>query len=229
MPTSGAYAFNPSAGQITLYAYNLCGIRNTALVQEHFESARMAANLVLMDWSNRGVNLWQVELVSVPLTQGVATYSVSPSVVYIMDAYISITSGGTSTIDRYIIPVSRTEYASYSNKAQQGFPTTYWHDRLLAPTITLWPVPDGNEGPLNYYAMQQVQDANFTSGQQVDVPPIWLMAFADALALELSYSWAGDRTDRLAGKALRSYHAAAATNVENADVFISPTMSQYWR
>ncbi len=225
MTTSGTYNFNPSAGQITLYAFNLCGIRNTALVQEHFESARMAANLVLMDWSNRGVNLWKVELVTVPLVQGVPNYSVSPSVVYIMDAYISITGG----IDRYIIPVSRTEYASYSNKSQQGFPTTYWHDRLLAPTLVLWPVPDGSEGPLNYYAMQQVQDVAFTSGQQMDVPPIWFMAFADALALELSYSWAGDRTARLEGKALRSYQAAAATNVENADVFISPTMSQYWR
>ena len=69
MATSGTYAFNPSLGELTLYAYNLIGIRNTSLAQEHFESARIATNLMLANWANRGVNLWAVDLITVSLTQ----------------------------------------------------------------------------------------------------------------------------------------------------------------
>ena len=76
MATSGTYTFNPSLGELTLYAYNLAGLRNTSLLQEHFEAARMATNLMLANWSNRGVNLWAVDLITEPLVQGQATYSV---------------------------------------------------------------------------------------------------------------------------------------------------------
>ena len=177
MTTSGTYNFNPSLGEITLYAFNLCGLRNTSLLQEHMESARMAANMVAASFSNRGVNLWQVDLVTVPLVQGTSTYSVDPSTVMILDGYVT-TGSGTTAIDRIIMPVSRTEYASYPNKTQQGWPTTFWFDRLLAPTVTLWPVPDGNEVSFSYYRLRQIQDANFTSGQTVDVPYLWMEAFA---------------------------------------------------
>ena len=76
MSTSGTYAFNPSLGEVTLYAYNLCGIRNTAIVQEHMEAARMAANMLLGRWSSEGVNLWAVDLQTISLVQGQATYSI---------------------------------------------------------------------------------------------------------------------------------------------------------
>ena len=57
MSTSGTYSFNPSLGELTLYAYNLIGVRNTAVLQEHMEAARMASNMMLSRWSNQGVNL----------------------------------------------------------------------------------------------------------------------------------------------------------------------------
>ena len=51
MSTSGTYSFNPSLGEMTLYALNLCGVRGTAILQEHMESARIAANMLLGRWS----------------------------------------------------------------------------------------------------------------------------------------------------------------------------------
>ena len=171
MATSGTYAFNPSLGEIVLYAYGLCQVRNTALAQEHMETARMATNMLLSRWSNQGVNLWAVDQITVPLVQGTATYSVPANTVMMLDAYVTTgTSGTASEIDRIILPVSRTEYASYPNKQQQGFPTIYWFDRLLSPTVTLWPVPDGNEVNLVYYRVRQIQDSAFTAGQTVEIP-----------------------------------------------------------
>lgn len=228
MTTSGTYAFSPNLGELVLYSYSRCGIRRTALLQEHMADARMAANMVLADFSNRGVDLWQVELVTIPLIEGQSTYNLDPNTVVILDGYIRTTNSGVTT-DRYILPVSRTEYSSYPNKQQQGPSNVYWMDRLLAPTVTLWPVPNGEQTSFNIYVLRQAQDANFSNGQNVEIPYVWMKAFSDALSVELSVIWAPDRMTMLKGLALESYATAAAQGVEIAQQYISPVVSGYWR
>ena len=229
MTTSGTYTFNPALGEIVLYAYNLIGIRNTAILQEHMQSARMAANMLLSRFSNQGVNLWAVDLVTVPLVQGVATYSVDANTVVMLDTYIETVNGSSQPIDRLILPISRTEYASYPNKEQQGFSTTYWFDRLLSPTVTLWPVPDGTTTSLKYYRVRQIQDANLQGGQQVEIPYLWMESFAYGLAQRLATIWAPDKMMMLKPLADEAYNIAAAQNVETANTFISPVISGYFR
>ena len=229
MATSGTYTFNPSLGELTLYAYNLIGVRNTALVQEHMQTARMATNLLLARWSNQGVNLWAVDLETVPLVQGTSTYAVPNDTVMILDAYITIAQGNSNT-DRIILPVSRTEYASYPNKEQQGFPTTYWFDRLLDPTITLWPVPDGGEAStLKYYRVRRLQDANYTAGQNVEIPYLWLEAFAYGLATRLAQVWSPDKVQIMKPFADEAYQIAADQNTEYVSQYISPQIQGYFR
>jgi hypothetical protein len=228
MATSGTYAYNPSLGEITLYAFNLCGIRNTALLQEHMESARMSANMLLGRWSSQGVNLWCVDLESIPLVQGTATYAVPANTVVMLDAYVVQNTGGAA-INRLILPISRSEYASYPNPTQQGFPTTYWFDRLLSPTVTLWPVPDGNEVSFNYYRVRQIQDSEFVNGQQVEIPYYFMEAFAFGLAQRLAMIWAPDKVAMLKPLADESYEIAARQNVETAQQYISPMVSSYFR
>jgi hypothetical protein len=228
MTTSGTYAFNPSLGELTLYAYNLIGVRNTAVLQEHMTAARMASNLLLANWANRGVNLWAVDLVTVPLVQGQATYSVGGNTVVMLDAYIETVTDGVAT-DRIILPVSRTEYASYPNKEQQGFPTVFWFDRLIAPEVTLWPVPNGQQTYLKYYRVRQIQDANLTSGQTVEIPYLWLDAFANNLAARLAMIWNPQMIQILKPIADESYQIAADQNVETAQQYISPMTSGYFR
>ena len=200
MTTSGTYAFNPSLGELTLYAYNMVGVRNTALLQEHMQAAKMATNMMLASWANQGVNLWAVDLITVALVQGQTTYSVDGDTVMILDAYMQTDNGSGQPIDRIILPVSRTEYASYPNKEQQGFTTTFWFDRLISssrstgsagPSVTLWPVPNTDNGPqsLKYYRVRQVQDSALQNGQTVEIPYLWLEAFAYGLALRLAQIW----------------------------------------
>ena len=230
MATSGTYTFNPSLGELTLFAFNLCGIRNTALLQEHMESARMASNLMLSRWSNQGVNLWAVDLQTTPLVTDVATYPVDPSTVMILDAYVTNDDSGAN-IDRIILPVSRTEYASYPNKEQQGYPTVYWFDRLLSPTVTLWPVPNTDNGPkdLKYYRVRRLQDSNLQGGEQVEIPYLWMEAFSYGLAQRLAMIWAPDKVAMLKPLADEAYQIAADQNVEQAQQYISPMLSGYWR
>jgi hypothetical protein len=230
MTTSGTYTFNPSLGELTLYAYNLIGLRNTSLVQEHFESARMATNLLLASWSNRGVNLWAVDLITTPLVAGQSTYNVDGNTVVILDAYVVIDNGNADPIDRIILPISRTEYASYPNKEQQGFTTTYWFDRLIAPTVTLWPVPDGTSAQyLKYYRVKRLQDANLQSGENVEIPYLWMDAFAFGLAVRLAQTWAPQMLASIKPFADEAYQIAADQNVETAQQYISPMISGYFR
>jgi hypothetical protein len=239
MTTSGTYSFNPSLGEISIYAYNLIGIRGTALLQEHMQAARMATNMLLARWSNQGVNLWCVDLVTTPLVTDQSTYAVDPSTVMILDAYVQNDDSGAN-IDRIILPISRTEYASYPNKEQQGFPTVYWFDRLISssrstgsagPSVTLWPVPNTDNGPqsLKYYRVRQIQDSNLQNGQTVEIPYLWLEAFAYALAYRLSQIWAPAMSMGLKPMADESYQIAADQNVEQAATFISPMISGYFR
>ena len=230
MATSGTYTFNPSLGELTLYAYNLVGIRNTSIVQEHMESARMATNLLLASWSNRGVNLWAVDLVTVPLVQGQSTYNVDSNTVVILDAYVVIDNGNSDPIDRIILPISRTEYSSYPNKEQQGFTTVYWFDRLLSPTVTVWPVPDGTSAQyLKYYRVKRLQDANLQSGENVEIPYLWMDAFAFGLAVRLAQVWAPQMLASIKPFADEAYQIAADQNIETAQQYISPMISGYFR
>lgn len=226
MTTSGTYVFNPALGEIVLYAYQNIGVRPTSVLQEHMESARMATNMMLSRWSNQGVNLWCVDLVTVPLIEGQATYAVDGNTIMVLDAYTTTDSG----IDRVIMPISRTEYASYPNKTQQGFPTSYWFDRLISPTLTLWPVPDGSSATiLKYYRVRQVQDSNLQNGENVEIPYRWLEAFADGLAYRLARIWQPQMAVPLKAQADESYQIAAEQDVEAVNTYISPMIGGYFR
>jgi hypothetical protein len=226
MTTSGTYTFNPGLGEIVLYAYMNLGIRPTSLLQEHMDTARMATNMMLSRWSNQGVNLWAVDLIETPLIEGQSTYAVQPNTVMILDAYTTTDQG----IDRVIMPVSRTEYASYPNKEQQGFVTSFWYDRLISPTITLWPVPDGTSATiLKYYRVRQIQDSNLQNNENVEIPYLWLEAFADGLTYRLARIWNPPLAVPLKAQADESYSIASNQNVENVGMYISPMVGGYFR
>jgi hypothetical protein len=230
MTTSGTVAYNPSIGEVVLYSFNLCQIRSTSLAAEHLNSARQAMNMMLSRWSNTGPNLWKVDTETITLVAGQSTYPVPADTIMILDMYAR-TPAGTSNTDRIMMPISRTEYASYPNKAQQGFPTVFWFDRLINPTVTIWPVPDGSGAPttITYYRVTQVQDASLPGGETIDVPYRWLDAFANGLAYYLSRIWQPQLTAQLKAEADEAYTIAASQDTENVSVYISPMISGYFR
>lgn len=234
MTTSGTYDFNPSLGEIVLNAFARCGIRRTALLQEHMVDARNEANFMLSEWSNKGVNLWKVDKVSTPLVVGTSTYPAGTNAndarrtVMVLDAYIR-TSSGSSQYDRVIMPISRTEYSATPNKNLEAPPTVFWFDRLISPTITLWPVPNQTGLTLEYYRVSQVQDANFSNGQTMDIPYRWLDAAAAGLAARLAVIYSPDRVTFLDPRAAVAYQTAAGQDVENVPLYIMPGLSSYYR
>lgn len=233
MTTSGTNTFNPTSGQLIPYCYGLCGIRRTAILQEHMTDARMALNLLLSTWGNDTPNLWTIDLVETALVQGQATYDVDTDTIMILDAYIR-TGVDDSQVDRIIWPISRTEYASQPNKDFQAPPTTFWFDRTLSPTITLWQVPDADDSTdapnlLRYYRCTTIQDANPASGETLDIPPLWMDALTWGLAARLATMYAPDKAVALDAKAEAAHKAAMRQNVENVNLYIAPMISGYYR
>lgn len=211
-----------------MFAFGLCGVHRTALIQEHYEDARIGTNLLMGEWSANGVNLWSVDLQSIQLQQGNPTYPIPPETIVILDAYYTINSG-TQEIDRIMTPVSRTEYANYPNKLQQGAPTTFWHNRILSPNVNLWPAPNGQQAAFKYYRLRQTQDSVLQNGTSVEIPNYFQNAFAFGLGAMLSYKWAPDRSMALEAKAASTWDIASRRNTEIANVYVSPQMSGYYR
>lgn len=84
--SSGIKSFQPFASDIVLDALERADI--FAPETKHFTSARRSLNLLLAsDWSNRGINLWEVTLLVTPLVQGVLTYDLTPDIVSVLDTY----------------------------------------------------------------------------------------------------------------------------------------------
>ena len=228
MPTSDTYSFAPAIGTLTLNAFARCGVRRTMLATQHMEDAYLECNLLQSDWSADGITWWSVERVDQPLIAGSPTYGVPTNTLMVLDLYIS-PNNGQSGQNRLILPFSRTDYASLANPTQQGFPTSFWFDRALSPTITLWPVPDNNTTYLmSYYVYTQVEDALLRAGGQAAVPYWWLNAYTADLAHRLSRIYAPNL------EAMRKVdkdeaYAKASKQVENSPIYISPGLQGYYR
>jgi hypothetical protein len=92
-------------------------------------------------------------------------------------------------------------------------------------------VPNTDNGPseLKYYRVRRLQDSNLQNGQQVEIPYLWLEAFAYGLAQRLATIWAPDKVMMMKPMADESYQIAADQNVEQAQQYISPMISGYFR
>ena len=229
MATSGTFTFAPSTADLIVYAFGRCQIRRPALTAEHLKDAAMSCNLLQVDWSVRGINLWTVDLASEVLVEGQSEYDVDPTTVMIMAAYIETTQND-QPVDRIITPVGRDEYAAFPNKTTTAPPTCFWFDRTIEPTITVWQPPDDN-GPytLKYYRARQIQDASLAGGLQPEIPYRFLDAYAWALALKLAHLYAVAEVPRLEMAAEKSWKLASDQDVEDVPLYLVPGMSGYFR
>lgn len=229
MTSSGTWDFALTNAEIVTSAYSLCGIRRPALLAEHMTDARIQLNLMFSDWSNSQVNLWEVDLVEVPLVQGQATYNVDAKTIMILDAYIR-TGSGASLNDRLIFPVSRDEYASYPNKTAQEFPSVYWLDRQINPQVTLWQVPDATGVyTLRFYRVTQMQDAKLPAGETPNIPYRWLNAAVRGLAFYLAEIYAPEKAAEREAQAIKAWNKAATQDIENVPLSIMPGVGDYYR
>jgi hypothetical protein len=219
------FDFAPSVGEVVLNALSRIQIRGPMVQTAMLQMASQEANLMQVEWSNRGPNLWTVDEQTTQTIPGYATYAVDPSTI----AVLEVTLGqGTPPDETEILltSISRTEYMAYPNKATQGRPTVYWYDILIAPTITLWPVPDQVYN-LHFTRYRQQMDATLRNAGNFEAPYRWLDAACAGMAARLAVHYAPMLEDKRAAQAERAYGFAASRDKENAPIFLSPMIEYY--
>ena len=159
MATSETHTFDLNIDEIIQEAYERCGAKANSGYD--LKSARRSLNILFSEWGNRGIHLWKVASYSQELTAGTAQYSAPTSTNDILEAYVSTSSGTTSsTTDVSLTKISRSEYAALPNKGSQGQPSQYYVEREKVPKITLYQTPDASTYThLKYYYVKRIEDA----------------------------------------------------------------------
>lgn len=223
MTTSGTYNFGTTTESLDIIkeAWERCGRVISTLSDNDMDSARRSMSHLFAEWANKGPNLWEVEMVALPLAAGVASYELDARTIYITQAATRTVSGSTNQ-DLIIYGISRAEYLAQPNKAQTAQrPTQFYLERTNPPVLFLWPVPDNSGVTLLYYRMTMQQDpGKYTS--TLDAPQRWMDAIAAGLAARLAVKFAPDRLAVLKEEAAMAYATAAREDRERVPLRIAP-------
>lgn len=227
--TSGTFNFSPTGGEFILNAFDRIQIRPTEIEQTQMQRAIMELNLALVRFNTMpGQNLWTIDLQTITLVNGQATYTVPPETRMILSAFIRYQT--SPTLDRYMFPISRDEYAAISTKSTPGFPSQYWFDRLIAPTVTFYLVPDGAlPYVFNYYRARQIQDATIANGQNLELPTRFFDAITADLAHRLSRIYKPEMEQMRKADRDEAWAIAAGEDVEWVPMYVTPMLGGYYR
>ena len=220
MATSGTTAFDLDFTDIIEEAYERAGLEMRSGYD--LRTARRSFNLMMLEWANRGINLWKVKSGTQTLTASTATYTLTETdVVDLLDHVIRLNSGDTDTQTDYKISrISLSTYANRTAKLAEGRPTEIYIDRQrAAPQVTLWPVPDDSQTyTLAYWYLERIEDAGaYTNNADV------VFRFLPALIAGLAYYIAmknpsvQDRVSALKGSYDEQFQLASEEDREKAD------------
>jgi hypothetical protein len=125
--TSGTSVFNLDVNEIIEEAFERCG--KELRTGYDFRTARRSLNLLTVEWSNRGINLWTMVQGTIPLATGQALYPLPVTTIDIMDAVVRQYPGQTLQTDINISRISESTYSTIPNKLTQGRPIQFWFNR----------------------------------------------------------------------------------------------------
>jgi hypothetical protein len=181
-----------------------------------------------------GISLWKVTSGTINLVAGTATYPLPQQMELLTDLSYR-TVGGSSAqddSDRYMMTLTRQQYAMMPAKGTQGVPTQYWFQRLPVPQITLYPVPSAGAPDyiLVWYGLLRMEDASPTGGQTPDIPYRAYDALCAALAhrLAIKFSEPGVVAARKADAA-EAWAEFIANDQEVGSSLVAPNVGMYGR
>jgi hypothetical protein len=196
--TTATTDFNLDLNAIIEEAFERCGQELRSGYD--FRTARRSLNLLLLDWANRGINLWTIEQGQQVLTYNTGTYDLPADTVDLLDHVIR-TGTDTNQIDITITRISGSTYSAIPNKNATGRPIQVWVDRksgatnsanvVQYPQYVVWPKPDNSTTyTFVYWRLRRMTDVgNGINGQ--DIPFRFLPCMVAGLAFMLSMKLPG--------------------------------------
>ena len=131
--TSSTATFNLDLNELIEEAYERAGLE--VRTGYEFRTARRSLNLLTIEWSNRGINLWTVEEGAIALATGQAVYPIPEDTIDLLDHVIRQNNGTAATqTDINISRISEPTYSTIPNKLTTGRPIQVWVNRQTAQT-----------------------------------------------------------------------------------------------
>ena len=195
--TTDTYSFNLDLNNMVEESYERCG--HELRSGYDMRTARRSLNLLMMEWANRGINMWTVEQGQITLAYTsptpTITYNLPVDTVDLLDHVIRTGTNQNQT-DINISRISESTYAMIPNKNAVGRPIQVWVQRrsgatdsagvAVPPRIHVWPTPDNSQTyTFVYWRLRRIQDAgNGINGQ--DVPFRMMPCLVAGLSFQLS-------------------------------------------
>ena len=180
--TSGAVAFKLDILQLCEEAYERAGTEMRTGYD--LRSARRSLNIMLLDWVNRGLNLWTVTEATLTLVAGTKTYTLADDCVDVLDAVLRDGSGASQT-DYNLTRLSVSTYAQTSNKNTSARPTSMYVDRQNRATVTLYPEPNDGSQTFCYWYVRRIEDVGANTNN-ADMPERFIPALISGLAFNIA-------------------------------------------
>ena len=187
MATSGTTSFTLDVSDIMEEAYERAGLE----LRSGYDSktARRSLDLLMLEWQNRGLNLWTVRNGSQALTAGTASYDLTADKLDIIEGLLRTDAGDTSKqSDLTMQRISVSQDAHQTNKLSQGRPLQYYVERKpTGITVHFWPVPDATTSyTFEYYYMERIEDTGSPASNNMDVPARFLPCLVSGLAYQIA-------------------------------------------
>lgn len=134
--------------------------------------------------------------------------------------------------DLPLTPWNRDTYLAINNKRSPGRPSTsYFYEKKLTPTITIWPVPTTGNDHLTVYRHRQPQDVGSLT-QQLEIPQRWLDGFIWLLAARFCFelpSIEDSVVQRVVQMADKQVFEAELSETDNMPTYFTPNIGPYSR
>lgn len=216
MAASGTRQFSPKFADILGHVFSNCGIRPENVHQEHIDQAIMSANLVTIEFGNRGVQQYQlVEFNDIETGSGEATYSLPAGTRDVWHAVLR-----RDNVDTPIWPIARSDYHSIPQKSTLGRPFNFAVNIETlgdeAREITLWPVPDRTDN-LRLWLWMHTETAT-KMNESLAVGRAWYDAYGWAISYRMAIKYAPDRVELLQTEKEVSFGFAENATRERRDL-----------
>lgn len=228
MAVSGSKDFELDVADYVEEAFERCGLE--LRTGYDLKTATRSLNLLLAEWSNRGLNQWTVAQKTIPMVADTTIYDVDSTnptaTIDVLDVFIRETIGGTAT-DVPLSRMSRAEYSHVATKSTTGKPNQFYVNKLLSPTITVWPAPDKSSTYTVYVnALIRMDDAD-AGANTMQVPFRFYPCLAAGLAYYIALKKAPDRVQMLKAMYEEEFDRALSQDEERASFRVSPDLRSY--
>ena len=198
MAISDTYTFNMDVSELVEEAYERAGLE--LRTGYDLRTARRSMNILMLEWQNKGLNLWTIEESSNPisLVKSTATDDIDVGTIGLLDVVLRTNDGSvTSQTDYLLNRIAEPTYANIPNKLTEARPLQYWFQRIeildisavadRKSSLTLWPVPDKSSTyKIYYWRVKRIADVGDSAGNTMEVPGRFLPSLVAGLAYQIA-------------------------------------------